>query len=63
MVSVVMGLLDYCLDLPHMNVKVLEKSYQYLDERRWMIEGADDDEIKKASWMSKWLTKYYKKKF
>jgi len=30
-------MLDFCLDLPHMNVRVLEKSYQYIGERRWMI--------------------------
>jgi hypothetical protein len=33
---------DYTLDLPPINVRVLEKSYQYLEERRWMIEGDED---------------------
>jgi hypothetical protein len=42
MIEVVLGMLDYCLDLPHENVKVLEKAYQYLDERKYMVEGNDD---------------------
>lgn len=63
MVTTVLGMFDYCLDLPNMNVQVLEKSYQYLEERRWMLEGVDDEEIRKASWLSKVLLKHYRKKF
>lgn len=55
MISVLFGMLDYCLDLPEINVKALEKSYQYLEERRWMIEGEDDSEARNASWLSKIL--------
>jgi hypothetical protein len=39
MVSVLLGLFDYCLEMPTLNRKVLEKSYQYIDEQRWMIQG------------------------
>lgn len=60
MVSVLLGLFDYCLEMPEMNRKVLEKSYQYIDEQRWMIPGDSEDEYKKAPWVSKWLHKYYK---
>lgn len=31
MVTVLLGMLDYCLELPEINVRVLEKAYQYLD--------------------------------
>jgi hypothetical protein len=40
---VVLGMLDYCLDLPQENVRVLEKIYQYLDERKYMIQGNDEN--------------------
>jgi hypothetical protein len=62
MVSIVLGMLDYCLELPEINVRVLDKAYQYLDERRYMIEGEDEKEANKASWLSKLLLTYYKKR-
>lgn len=31
MITVLLGMLDYALDLPEINVQVLEKAYQYLD--------------------------------
>lgn len=37
MITVLLGLMDYCLELPEINVRVLEKAYQYIDERKYMI--------------------------
>jgi hypothetical protein len=62
MVEVVLGMLDYCLELPQENVRVLEKAYQYLDERKYMLEGEDDSEMAKNSWLSKKLLTFYKKR-
>ena len=43
MVSVVLGMMDMCLEAPQHNVEALEKAYQYLDERKYMIEAANEE--------------------
>lgn len=62
MITVLLGMLDYALDLPEINVQVLEKAYQYLDESRYMILAPNAEEAQKNSWLGKVLFDYYRKR-
>lgn len=62
-VSVALGMIDYCLERPTPNVEALEKAYEYLDERKYMIEAENEAEAKKTSLIGKLLLEYYKRRY
>ena len=54
---------QYSLELGEENVKVLEKAYEYMDEKKYMLEAETKEEAQKMSFLSKLLLSYYKKKY
>lgn len=62
-VSVALGMIDYCLERPTPNVEALEKAYEYLDERKYMMEAESEAEAKKTSLIGKLLLEYYKRRY
>jgi len=61
MVSVIMGLVDHCLDVERPEVETLKIAYDFIDDQRFMIEAKEGEKIKEAP-VSRLLTKYYQKK-
>lgn len=39
MVSVIMGLVDHCLDVERPEVETLKIAYDFIDDQRFMIEA------------------------
>lgn len=57
----ILGMCEFTIDKPRENVKVLEKAYEYLDERKYMIEADTEEEANKDSLFSR-AVNYLKKK-
>ena len=62
MIATVMGMLEYSLELGEEKVNALEKAYEYLDEKKYMIEAETKEEAEKISLVSKLILAYYKRK-
>lgn len=41
MTSVVLGLVDYCLDVERPDVETLKIAYDFIDEQRFMLEAKE----------------------
>ena len=61
MTSVVLGLVDYCLDIERPDVEALKIAYDFIDEQRFMIEAKEGEKIKNSP-VGKLLTDHYQKK-
>jgi hypothetical protein len=61
MVSVIMGLVDYCLDVERPEVETLKIAYDFIDEQRFQIEAKEGEKIKNSP-VGGLLKKYYEKK-
>jgi hypothetical protein len=61
MTSVVLGLVDYCLDVERPDVEALKIAYDFIDDQRFMLEAKEGEKIKNSP-AGKILTEYYEKK-
>jgi len=41
MVSVILGLMDYCLDVKRSDVETLKIAYDFIDDQRFMLEAKE----------------------
>ena len=59
MIEIILGLIDECLETEREEVELLKLAYDVIDEKMHMIEASSEEEAKRASPISKILTKYY----
>lgn len=61
-VAAVMGMMEYTLEIPQVGVQVLDMAYDYMDDKKYMLEAESKEEAEKMSLVSRLLLRYYKGK-